>query len=236
MSIRLGCLEFPGNSGVPSGLGSGRIVTDGDALLREILAAPGDDLLRLVYADWLDEVGRSERAALIRVQVGLSRTPSAELRVAERRLLAPGWDSPHRRRPEWALPASVRDRWHRGVGGWEWHRGFVEAWHCRLSLWEAHAAALTANSPVRRVVLTDREPIPSPPDLPSPGWLRDDAVWTATPAASSLLPPHLFDLLEPDPLDFAMHDHARAYRSRAAALAALSEACLRLAAGVLSGG
>lgn len=36
------------------------------ALLAAILAAPGDDTPRLVYADWLDEHGRSEQAAIIR--------------------------------------------------------------------------------------------------------------------------------------------------------------------------
>jgi uncharacterized protein (TIGR02996 family) len=38
------------------------------ALLNAILAAPDDDLPRLVYADWLDENGRPERAEFIRLQ------------------------------------------------------------------------------------------------------------------------------------------------------------------------
>jgi len=49
------------------------------------------------------------------------------------------------------------------------------------------------------------------------------------PDESCLLPPHLFDLLEPDSFDMAMFDHAQTYPTRAAALLALSNACLGLA-------
>ncbi len=44
-------------------------MTDGQALRREVVRNPDDDTLRLIYADWLDENGRPERAALIRAQV-----------------------------------------------------------------------------------------------------------------------------------------------------------------------
>ncbi len=39
------------------------------ALLDAIMKAPGDDLPRLVYADYLDEHGENERAEFIRVQL-----------------------------------------------------------------------------------------------------------------------------------------------------------------------
>jgi uncharacterized protein (TIGR02996 family) len=39
------------------------------ALLKAVAADPADDLPRLVYADWLDEHGRPERAEFIRLQV-----------------------------------------------------------------------------------------------------------------------------------------------------------------------
>src|SRR5262245_57432383 len=51
----------------------GAAVTDGDALIRSILANPADDAPRLVYADWLQEHGRGEDAEFIRVQVELAR-------------------------------------------------------------------------------------------------------------------------------------------------------------------
>jgi uncharacterized protein (TIGR02996 family) len=42
------------------------------ALLAAVLASPGDDTPRLVYADWLDEHGRPERAEFIRCQVRIA--------------------------------------------------------------------------------------------------------------------------------------------------------------------
>ncbi len=44
-----------------------------EALLAAVLADPGDDAPRLVYADWLDEHGEPERAEFIRVQIDLDR-------------------------------------------------------------------------------------------------------------------------------------------------------------------
>lgn len=42
--------------------------TAASALLAAILANPGDDTPRLVYADWLEEAGDANRAAFIRLQ------------------------------------------------------------------------------------------------------------------------------------------------------------------------
>src|SRR5262249_29199298 len=50
----------------------GEPVTPQDAFLRAILDAPDDDAPRLVYADWLDEHGETERAEFIRVQITLA--------------------------------------------------------------------------------------------------------------------------------------------------------------------
>lgn len=48
------------------------------ALLAAIIAAPDDDLPRLVYADWIEERGRPERAAFVRVQCRIGREESRE--------------------------------------------------------------------------------------------------------------------------------------------------------------
>lgn len=51
-------------------------MTEEHALLAAILAEPGDDTARLVYADWLDERGgrkRAARAELIRAQIEAAR-------------------------------------------------------------------------------------------------------------------------------------------------------------------
>jgi uncharacterized protein (TIGR02996 family) len=48
------------------------------ALLRAIVANPADDIPRLVYADWLDENDRHDRAAFIRMQVERAQLPGCE--------------------------------------------------------------------------------------------------------------------------------------------------------------
>src|SRR5579872_4518731 len=62
-------------------------MTDGDALRRAVLVNRDDDTPRLIYADWLDENGQSNRAALIRAQVEESRAEpySARARAADSR-------------------------------------------------------------------------------------------------------------------------------------------------------
>ncbi len=203
-------------------------MTDGEALLRTILDDPSDDVLRLVYADWLDEAGQPDRAALIRVQIELRHIVSVDLTALEARLLGKVDDRVWQCRREWALPADVRTDWPTDVGGWEWHRGFPEVWHCPLALWEAHGSALASTAPVRRVVLTDREPqgSVSNPRKQERTWFRDDAYWVQRPDEGCLLPTHLFDFLEPDSFDVAMFDHAQTYPTRGDALVALSNACL----------
>jgi uncharacterized protein (TIGR02996 family) len=61
-------------------------MTDGDALRRAIVADPDDDTPRLIYADWLDENNRPERAAFIRHQIEAERAEpySARARTAAR--------------------------------------------------------------------------------------------------------------------------------------------------------
>lgn len=49
-------------------------MNDEAAILRAVLASPGDDLPRLAYADWLEETGTDDdRAELIRVQIEAAR-------------------------------------------------------------------------------------------------------------------------------------------------------------------
>jgi uncharacterized protein (TIGR02996 family) len=53
-------------------------MTDHDALLRAICEYPDDDTPRLIFADFLEENGEAERAAFVRAQVELARTPAWE--------------------------------------------------------------------------------------------------------------------------------------------------------------
>jgi uncharacterized protein (TIGR02996 family) len=72
-----------------------------DALLRAVCESPGDDAPRLVYADWLDDHGRRERAEFIRVQIALAGIDESDerflaLQQREEELLAAhakAWES-----------------------------------------------------------------------------------------------------------------------------------------------
>lgn len=56
---------------------------DEDGLLEAIIAAPEDDLPRLVYADWLEEHGDADRAALIRLSC--APAPGEQAKALEKR-------------------------------------------------------------------------------------------------------------------------------------------------------
>lgn len=115
-------------------------MTDGDALLAAVLAAPGDDTPRLVFADWLDEHGRAAKAAFIRGQVAapdsvVGITPGASFGVSHK-----DGDS-----YTLSMPPDVSCMI---------TRGFVEHVTCPWEAFAAAADALLAAHPVRRVVLT----------------------------------------------------------------------------------
>ncbi|MCU0702831.1 MAG: TIGR02996 domain-containing protein [Fimbriiglobus sp.] len=126
--------------------------------LRAVIAHPDDDLTRLVYADWLDENGRPERAEFIRVQVALAagvtdpdRHPHLETR--QRELLVA-----HDR--EWVCElADVLEcppgRW----GGWVFRRGFVEYFHLPAATVAARGASLAALTPVRELYLNPTQTV-----------------------------------------------------------------------------
>lgn len=148
---------------------------DWPAFLAAIVADPGDDTVRLVAADFLDENGHADRAAFIRVQVALARleasgsgdSPEAnDLRKRERAFLGPKSVYPHL----WAavecpelvrMPGSGRTGSplaHLRVVGVErltWQRGFVGGVRCPAAEWLRHGAAVRARNPVRWVVLTE---------------------------------------------------------------------------------
>ncbi|MBX3158245.1 MAG: TIGR02996 domain-containing protein [Deltaproteobacteria bacterium] len=65
-------------------------MTDEAALLATLAEHPGDDDTRLVYADWLEERGEVQRAAVLRGIAALARVPFDDDRAvpAARKLLA----------------------------------------------------------------------------------------------------------------------------------------------------
>src|SRR5262245_44628998 len=123
------------------------LATREQALLSAVCAEPEDDGLRLVYADWLEEQGRSDRAEFIRVQVELSRTPPGE----ERR--------PALEARELQLLAAHRKEWSRPLRPWvkacEFRRGFVEGVKLAAHTFLERAEELFRLAPVRHVHLID---------------------------------------------------------------------------------
>jgi uncharacterized protein (TIGR02996 family) len=115
------------------------MTADERALLNAVIAAPDDDLPRLVYADWLEEHGREERAELIRVQCNLAR-PLTDYREADdrkrwaqrERWLLQRYSVPWRKE----LPQVHAAEWGR------FERGMVESFFIRV--WR-----LTGDAPVQ---------------------------------------------------------------------------------------
>ncbi|HEX3148978.1 MAG TPA: TIGR02996 domain-containing protein [Gemmataceae bacterium] len=115
-------------------------MTDADALLQSILAAPDDDAPRLIYADWLDEHGDADRAAFIRAQIELACTrpnhsKHDSLVQIERTLLgkhAEAWSA-------W-VPVWVRER--------KYHRGFLDWVRCDADAFIAGADVLRRHTPL----------------------------------------------------------------------------------------
>ncbi|MBY0458487.1 MAG: TIGR02996 domain-containing protein, partial [Gemmataceae bacterium] len=81
------------------------------AFLNEIVANIDEDTPRLVYADWLQEQGRDERAEFIRVQVERARLPAWD--VAQVRLAIREAQLLKRHGEEWLaeIPAPAGARW-----------------------------------------------------------------------------------------------------------------------------
>ena len=96
------------------------------ALLKAVASRPDDDLPRLVYADWLDEHGRGERAEFIRLQVAHEQPMTGSERATVRERMNALLND---HRAEWfrELPRWVR-QWY--TSRWDerpdYRRGFVE--------------------------------------------------------------------------------------------------------------
>ena len=135
--------------------------------LDAICAEPRDTGLRLIFADWLDEHGESDRAEFIRVQCELVETPETlglvglpnerfkALRRRERELLLANWR-------EW-VPKGwtliLSPRWEFNLDDFlacKFRRGFIEVVHCTCADWLQHGPAVVRAQPVLEVRLTDQ--------------------------------------------------------------------------------
>src|SRR4051794_37362724 len=82
------------------------------AFFDAIRADPGDDVARLVFADWLDEHGEPDRAEFIRLQIALARGSVARAEV----------EATEKRADELLL--RHREGWLPGCAGIDWMVGF----------------------------------------------------------------------------------------------------------------
>lgn len=139
----------------------------GSKLLREILSRPSQDDRRLVYADWLEENGRSARAGLIRVGVEIAAQRRAGKRGGrlpylvrqERRLLTLCHTEVEF--PSWVGPLRID----KGERGWKLkHTTVSRGFLCRVIAtavtWYKEGPALCSREPVEWVLISDRNPHP----------------------------------------------------------------------------
>lgn len=136
-------------------------MTDRQALLASVLAAPDDDAPRLVYADWLEEHGGSELAAMIRWQCHEERRGDVWPFGAGSFALGGKLQS-----PSWCIGVTLR-------------RGFFESITCTAADWLAHGDAILAEHPVTEVRLTT---------LPTYEWARENATldWPTIPGTDRM--------------------------------------------------
>lgn len=182
-------------------------MTERDMLLRSILTEPDDDTARLVFADWLDENGESQWAALIRQQVNDLRKPQTH---------RPGQAAEY----VWHLtptPLALAP----AVPGWQYttDRGFVSEIHLPTAGLLEHAKAIFAAHPVTRVVLTDRAMYPNGAGY---SWYKANRDGRRTAPGTADIPGPIFEHLT---------DHiagGKRYKSyqRDTAEPALSRACV----------
>lgn len=116
--------------------------SDGDGLRAAIVAQPDDDIVRLIYADWLQENGQPARAQFIRVQVAAAQAePFSPQALKEEKTAAGLLDAnPHWRRA--LLKRAIRV---------EFARGFAERVYVDAAVFPRDAESLFAEEPVRAI-------------------------------------------------------------------------------------
>src|SRR5262245_6670429 len=93
-------------------------MSDQAGLVRAICEHPGEDVHRLVYADWLDDHGRPDQAEFSRAQVELAGLPEHDARVIRAHRVNRDRNAAPDGRPPPPPPADGT-RW-----GYEYRRGF----------------------------------------------------------------------------------------------------------------
>ncbi len=131
-------------------------------LLDDIIANPEDDMLRLIYADWLEDEGHRKRAMFIRATMnGAEFVPTIH---SLRRSMTD--ECRQRILDHLCLIGSPIKRWdwqqlEAGVGPFRkvvFRRGFISLVRCTQAAWLEHGAAICGMHPVERVEIYDCTP------------------------------------------------------------------------------
>ena len=132
--------------------------------LEFILAHPDDDAPRLVFADWLEEQGDSDRAEFIRIQIERARLPEWDARQVRLRLRERDLIELHGQKWKGELPSIEGITWE------DFRRGFVAtASFATFTILREKASACWAATPIEAMSI--RWP------------RRDEASETITPIA-----------------------------------------------------
>jgi uncharacterized protein (TIGR02996 family) len=213
------------------------ITLDERAILKAVCDAPDDDFPRMAYADWCEENGRPRRAEFVRIQLMMAKGAEGCSCGACVRRLGGGQQTNgpcamsqvrvpiggKMKRADWRcheLCAEVGG-WPTFMTGWppticnitlsysDLRRGFIDSITCGVDWWMIYGPELVRNAPLTWIDATDRAP------SSQGGWFREGTAGVLGGACE--LPGPIFALV------------GKEARSRAAAMKALSDACLKWA-------
>src|SRR5262249_48744394 len=122
-----------------------KTLTQEQVFLADVAANGGDDVPRLVYADWLEDNGQAERAEFIRLQCRLATLDEFDPQRQE--LEQRHWEFLIVRASEWikqTLPG-----WARFEGTAGFPRGFIDRFSTTASSLLKHGPGLFAVAPIR---------------------------------------------------------------------------------------
>ncbi|WP_246539703.1 TIGR02996 domain-containing protein [Telmatocola sphagniphila] len=142
--------------------------SDRAAFLRRICETPFDDTPRLIYGDWLEEIGEVREAEFIREQIV---RPSMIISLAT------------------DIDEITGERFFE----YDQCRGFFESLECSCSNFMEHAEELFSEHPLTRVKLTDKRPFS---DQRGPTWLnRGHPLIQGFQPSENVIETEIFDLL-----------------------------------------
>lgn len=120
-------------------------MTEREVLIAVIANSPKEDAPRLIYADWLDEHGQSERAAFIRHECRAARLRPGTVERTDALRAADDLAAKHE--------ADWLGEWQPRLVTWDFRRGFLDRVRMTAEQFLAHGEELFRCEPVRRLEL-----------------------------------------------------------------------------------